>query len=191
MNKSNLFRFIRLSVGAVCVCAVLFGGLPVRADDLKPPTVAIVNIPWVVQNAEATKSIQRAVEAQRQPWAKEIADREEKLRSEEQELNRQRNVLSSDALTSKRRDFETKVADFQKNVQGKMRALDQAGSEAMNTVSSNLQQIVAEVAQEVGASLVLQAQAVAFADQSTDVSKTVLERLNNKLPQVSVKLPKK
>ena len=53
-----------------------------------------------------------------------------------------------------------------------------------------MMKIISEVAQDRKATLVLPPQVVVFVDPSLDITATVMERLNAKLPQVAVKIPK-
>ena len=48
------------------------------------------------------------------------------LRANDQELVRQRSVLSAEAFSLKRREFEAKVAQVQREVQDRKRELDKA-----------------------------------------------------------------
>jgi Skp family chaperone for outer membrane proteins len=60
----------------------------------------------------------------------------------------------------------------------------------MSKVRDTLLQVVADVAGEQKASLVLSKQQVVIVEKSLDLTATVLERLDKKLPSVPVTLPK-
>ena len=64
--------------------------------------------------------------------------------------------------------------------------LEQALSDAMRVVQTNVMQIVAEVALERGANIVLAKHQVLIFDRTLDVTQTVLDRLNRRLPDVPV-----
>jgi Skp family chaperone for outer membrane proteins len=66
--------------------------------------------------------------------------------------------------------------------------LEQALSDAMRVVQTNVMQIVAEVALERGANIVLAKHQVLIFDRTLDVTQTVLERLNRRLPDVPVNM---
>jgi outer membrane protein len=185
------FRRIRLLLAGFAVALALVLGQPRPAvAELRAPVIAVVDIQYILQEAAASKGIQKQLDSQRQTYQTEISKQEEKLRAADQELNRQRSILSADAFAQKRREFEQQVADVQRSVQGRKRVLDQAFNESMSKVRDTLLQVVADVAGEQKASLVLSKQQVVIVEKSLDLTATVLERLDKKLPSVPVTLPK-
>jgi Skp family chaperone for outer membrane proteins len=158
--------------------------------ELPASVVAVVDVQFILQEAAASRSIQKQLEAQRETYQNEISKQEDRLRAVEQELNRQRSVLSPDDFAQKRREFEQQVADVQRTVQARKRVLDQAFNESMTKVRDTVLQIVTEVAGEQKATLVLAKQQVVLAEKSLDLTSAVLERVNRKLPTVPVTVPK-
>jgi Skp family chaperone for outer membrane proteins len=161
-------------------------GAPVEASG---PRIIVVDIQWVQQESLAARGIQQALERQRETFQREIAGQEDRLRSAEQELARQRAQLPNDAFAQRRREFEQQVLDGQRQVQERSRVLEQALSDAMRVVQTNVMQIVAEVALERGANIVLAKHQVLIFDRTLDVTQTVLDRLNRRLPDVPVNMP--
>ena len=158
--------------------------------ELPASVVAVVDVQFILQEAAASKSIQKQLEAQRETYQNEISKQEDRLRAVEQELNHQRANLSPDDFGQKRREFEQQVADVQRTVQARKRVLDQAFNESMTKVRDAVLQTVTEVAGEQKATLVLAKQQVVLAEKSLDLTAAVLERVNKKLPSVPVTVPK-
>lgn len=154
------------------------------------PLILVVDIQAILQESGAAKGIQKQLDAQRETYQKEIASQEERLRAAEQELTKQRAVLSADAFAQKRREFEKQVGDVQRAVQTRRRALDQASQEAMNQVRSTAFEIVTGIASERKATLVLPRHQVLLVEKGLDVTDAVMERLNKRLPAVKVTVPK-
>ncbi len=158
--------------------------------DLKAPVIAVVDVQKIMQESNASKGVSKSFESLRETYQKEISSLEDKLRKSEEELRKQQTVLAPDALATKRRDFEKQVADVQKTVQTRKRALENALNEAMAVVHKSMVEVVAEVARERGANLVLARQQFVLVDTQLDVTETVMERVNKKLPQVALNVPK-
>lgn len=179
------------SLTATLLLAGALAMAPPRADaqTVPAPVVIVVDIQQIQQEAAAYKAIQSQLDAQRDVYQKEIAAQEEKLRGADQELARQRTILSQEAFAQKRREFDQQVADIQRSVQVRKRTLDQAYAEAVGQVRKALLQIVADVAGERKANIVLARQQVLVVEESLDVTKLVMERLNKALPTVQVTLP--
>jgi len=75
-------------------------------------------------------------------------------------------------------------------VQAKRQALQASGNEAMDKVKNGALEVVADIVKERKAMLVLQKQAVVFESEGMDVTAEAIERLDKKLPSVTVNLPK-
>jgi outer membrane protein len=184
-------RRLVLGLASIATVVCLMVGQPRGAlAELPASVVAVVDVQFILQEAVASKSIQKQLEAQRETYQNEISKQEDRLRAVEQELNRQRSVLSPDDFGQKRREFEQQVADVQRTVQARKRVLDQAFNESMTKVRDTVLQIVTEVAGEQKATLVLAKQQVVLAEKSLDLTSAVLERVNRKLPTVPVTVPK-
>ena len=159
-------------------------------EKLAAPIIAVVDVQKIMQDSAAAKGIQAEIEAQRDKYQKEISGLEDKLRSAEQELRKQQTVLSPDALAKKRKEFETQVAEVQRTVQNRKRALDAGMGDAMGAVQKAMLEIIADVVRERGANIVLARHQFVIVDTKLDISDTVMERLNAALPKVAVNIPK-
>ncbi|MDQ2101371.1 OmpH family outer membrane protein [Azospirillum isscasi] len=189
------FSKLRALVAAGAVLAGVAMAAPSFAQDkptdtLKAPVIAVVDVQKIMQESNASKGVSKSFESLRETYQKEIASLEDKLRKSEEELRKQQTVLAPDALANKRRDFEKQVGEVQKTVQSRKRALENALNEAMAVVHKNMVEIVADVARERGANLVLARQQFVLVDTQIDVTDVVLERVNKKLPQVALTVPK-
>lgn len=181
---------IRTLAATLLLAGTLAAASPrAEAQAVPPPVVIVVDIQQIQQESLAYKAIQKQLDDQREVYQKEIAAQEEKLRAADQELARQRTILSPEAFAQKRREFEKQVAEIQRNVQTRKRTLDQAYAEAIGRVRKALLQIVADVAGERKANVVLARQQVLVVEESLDVTRIVMERLNEELPTVQVTLP--
>ncbi|CAO3422121.1 OmpH family outer membrane protein [Azospirillum endophyticum] len=163
---------------------------PAPGAELKAPVIAVIDVQKIMQESNASKGITKSFESLRDSYQKEISALEDKLRKNEDELRKQQTVLSPEALANKRRDFEKQVADVQKTVQTRKRALETSLNEAMAVVHKTMVEVVADISRERGANLVLARQQFVLVDTQLDVTDAVMERVNKKLPQVALNVPK-
>ena len=163
---------------------------PAPGAELKAPVIAVIDVQKIMQESSASKGITKSFESLRDSYQKEISALEDKLRKTEDELRKQQTVLSPEELATKRRDFEKQVADVQKTVQNRKRALETSLNEAMAVVHKTMVDVVADISRERGANLVLARQQFVLVDTQLDVTDTVMERVNKKLPQVALNVPK-
>jgi outer membrane protein len=162
---------------------------PPPAGKLAQPSIAVIDFGVLLQNSAAAKNVRDQVEKQSQTYQSEINRREQELRNTEQDLSRQRSVLSPEAFAEKRRQFEANVADFQRQTNARKDQLQIAFDNGMREVQTNAAQILGEVKVERAVNLVFHANALALNDHNLDLTSEVLQRLDKKLPRVAVKLP--
>ncbi|BBK37331.1 hypothetical protein STAQ_24090 [Allostella sp. ATCC 35155] len=182
--------FLRAAAtAAMLTLSVPLTTAPAAAQTQPAPIIMIVDVQGVQQGSRAFKNIQAQMQTHRQTFQKEISDQEAQLRSAEQELQRQRTILSPDAFAQKQREFQERVSGVQRNAQSRRRQLEEGFNDAMQQVQRHLLQVVSKLAEERGATIVLPKTLVVLVDKRYDASDEALKRLDAAVTQVSVKLP--
>lgn len=210
-----LLRYIRLqTLFLVCVCAFTASAgaqapptpVPSAPSPPTPPasappapaqpasaatapmslTVLVVDVQALLQNSKAAKMVRGQIEQKRNEYTKEISHQEESLRAERDAIQRQQASLSADALNQKGREFQQKVNDLERNVQGKRQALEKSNGEALSKIQEEMLKIIADIAKQRKANLVLQRSDIVLFDQSFDVTDEVLEKLDEQMPTLTV-----
>ena len=149
-------------------------------------TVLVVDVQALLQNSKAAKMVRGQIEQKRNEYTKEISHQEEGLRAERDAIQRQQASLSADALNQKGREFQQKVNDLERNVQGKRQALEKSNGEALSKIQEEMLKIIADIAKQRKANLVLQRADIVLFDQSFDVTDEVLEKLDEQMPTLTV-----
>ncbi len=148
--------------------------------------VATINIQEIMTKSAAVQSINKQVEDKRNGYQSQISKKEEQLRTAEQELAKQRNVLSAEALEKKKKEFRDDVANAQKDMQSKRSGLEKALAKAMGEVQKSVQKIVEEISKEKGFDIAIATNQLIYAKPELDITPVVLEKLNKTLPDVKV-----
>ena len=154
------------------------------------PVMVIVDMQQLVYNSKAGKGVQGQMDKQRQAFSKEVSQQEDELQKARTELERQRASLAPDQFEAKGRQFQQRLQEFDRTVQAKQKAWQAVYSEAMNKVVESAQQVVAEIAAEHEANLVIQKAAVIFAKDGFDITADAMQRLDERLPAVTINPPK-
>jgi Skp family chaperone for outer membrane proteins len=179
---------------AVLAVAFLFGGAGgvAAADAPKPPApvVVIIDIQIAQRDAAAAQSARSQREQFMQRYQSEFEGGRKALKDSENDLMRQKATLSPEAWAQKAREFEQRVADYNRRYQGVLQAVEKSYAAAMNEVMATLIQVTEEVASEIGANLVMHKQQVFLHSPSMDVTPVVLERLNKRKSTVTFPTPK-
>lgn len=186
-----LFTGLALVAGPVASYGQDVAAPPVQAAKRLPyAQVAVVDIPTILQQATAMRTIQQQLDVQKEQLQRDVAQQQDALRTAEQELARLRQTVSVEEFDRKRTEFETQVSATGRALQERTRRLDIAFNQARNSVINTLDQVIAEVAREWGATLVISRQFIVYqAGGAADITAEVLERLNSRLPQVTVSVP--
>ena len=164
---------------------------PVAQVASKNIKIGVIDINMIIRDALAFNSIREQIAKYRKVFQAEIQKEEEALRDANQELTRQRTLLSAEAFTEKRKDFEKRVADVQRLVQQRKQNLDRVQGAAMEKIQKSLQDIVTAFALEQDISLIVRQDQTLLASNTLLITKVVLDRLNSVMPTVKVALPAK
>lgn len=176
---------------ATVAAAVFFACVTLSASAQSLPGVAVVDIQRILRESAASKSIHGQIEKQRAAYQQQITKQENELRSAEQELNKQRTLVSPEAFNERRRQFEQRVGNLQRDVQNRKRELDKAFSTAMRTVENSLRQVIEQLVSERRLTLVLVKTQTVYSAPELELTDEVMKRLNAKLPSVKVPPPGK
>jgi outer membrane protein len=149
-------------------------------------TVMVVDVQALLQNSKAAKMVRSQIEQKRGEYTKEISHQEESLRAERDALQRQQASLSPEVLNQKGRDFQQKVNDLERNVQGKRQALEKSNGDALQKIQEEMLKIIADIAKQRKANLVFQRTDLVLFDQAFDVTDEVLQKLDEQMPTLMV-----
>ncbi|MDH5747839.1 MAG: OmpH family outer membrane protein [Rhodospirillales bacterium] len=151
--------------------------------------IAIINIDAIRANAEVVKDIQRQIKTLRTEFQKDIQKEEEELRNANQELARQRGILSPEAFAQERKKFEQRLVEVQRLVQNRKQDLEKVRSDALRQVEIKLNKIVIDIANKQGITLVLRTEQLIFWAKPLEITGVVLKELNAVMSSLKVAVP--
>ena len=179
--------------GRIWGAAALFLALGTAAEaqsKLPPPAIVVVDMMEIMRDAKAAKNVQTQVQDEMNAYTKEVARREDELKQLSDQLERQRTALAPDVFAARSQEYQQRYTALDHDVQGKRQAMQQSYSEAMTKIENTALQIVADVARERNANMVVAKAALLYMADGIDVTAEVTRRLDAKLPSVAVNLPK-
>ena len=151
------------------------------------PITGVIDIQQVLNESTAEQSVRSQLEARAAVFRDEFAKLENDLRGAEQELERQRTVLSAEAFEQKRQALEQRFADTQRKADSSRRQLEDAASQVQKQIQAAVIEVTKTVAEQLNLDLVLLRPAAIYYSQDLDISELVAKGVNAKLP--SLKLP--
>lgn len=188
-GSDPMFKFARRSFTLLLLAAFVAVPGVASAQKLPPTVVGIIDSQRISRDAKAFQSARAQLDQFRQQFQGEVSKEEERLRAEEQELGRQRAILTPDAFEARRRDFEKKVQEAQRKVQERSRALEQSFNNARNEIGQVVLKVINDIAVQRGITVVLDRAQVQFASDQNDITADTIKMLDQRLTSVKVPPP--
>jgi outer membrane protein len=180
-------RWVALA-GAAALAALAAAG-PARAQQtLAPPSIVVVDMTEIMRDSKAAKSIQAQVQKVMDAYSNEVSLKENDLKVMQDELERQRTVLAPEVFNARSQEYQQRYAALDREVQVKRQQMQQSYSDAMTKVENAALQIVADVAKERKANMVVAKAALLYMEDGFDVTAEVTKRLDEKVPTMTVNL---
>jgi len=174
---------------AVALGLTVLSPLPVHSQQLPAPVIVSVDVQQILRDSLVAKDVQAQMSQRTERYTKEVTDQENELQKTQEELEKERSTLVPDAFNTKMRDFQRRYDALDNRVQATRQALQQSYNDAMTKVENTALQIIADIAAERKANLVLAKAAVLFEAPELDITQEVIKRLDVKLPQVQLAAP--
>lgn len=187
-----LHSWIRQAAGAALLGFVALTAVPALGQtpaSPQPTVIVIADINQILRDAKSAKEVQAEIDRAMAGFSKQVSTSENELQKMRDELERERSTLSPDAFSTKTRDYQQRFDALDRSVQGQRQALQQSYNQAMTKIENTALQIIAQVASEHKANMVLTRAAVLFAANNLDITAEVTKRLDVQLPAMQVKLP--
>jgi outer membrane protein len=152
----------------------------------QPLNVMVVDIQTLLRKSKAAGMVRQQLEQKRAEYANEMSKQDAALRHEGETLQQQASSLSPDALNQQKREFQQKLSELDKNVQSKRQTLERSDAEASEKIQTVIRDIVTEMATERKVNLVFQSTQLVMFGPGFDVTDTVLQKLDERLPSLTV-----
>ena len=183
IQRRALFGLLLAFAAAFCAGRAL-------AQQPAPPVIIIADINQILLDAKPAKDVQAQLDRAMMGYSKAVTAQENELQKMRDELERQRATLAPDVFTARARAYQQRFDSLDHSVQGNRQAMQQSYNDAMTKVENTALQIIAGIAAERKANLVLTRAAVLFEADGLDITAEVTKRLDAKLPSLTVNLPK-
>ncbi|MBT3917130.1 MAG: OmpH family outer membrane protein [Rhodospirillaceae bacterium] len=150
--------------------------------------MGILDIQRVMQKSLMAKDIARQIDTKRRKFRDEIKKEEEALRKANDELQKQRVILSPEAFAEEARKFRVKTTTLQKKVQLRNQEFIQLRSGANRALQAAIQKALTQITKRHSYNLVLRysPQAILVRPDYLDISDIVLEQLNKNIKKYQI-----
>ena len=183
-------RLIALAVLSLTVMqGTAFAQGAEEGGPLPPAVIAVVDVQAILRGSTAFQAAVEKIRAQEQGYRDQISGREDELRKAQEELRRQRTILAPDVYTQRESEFQQQVESLQREVLTRNRELSQIRGNAERQVLKEVFEIVREIAEERGLTMVVDSSMTIVVNNRFAISNEVLKRLNERVTSISLEAP--
>lgn len=141
--------------------------------------IAVVDVGAIFQQLPQREEISQGLQ-------REFRDRIERMQEREQELNqlreriqRDESIMSEEERNQAMAEFQQRAGEAQQRGEELNEEMRRRQNEERDRILRRIQNIIADIAREEGYDLVLEANSIAYAADSYDISEQVIEAMSN------------
>lgn len=191
MMKISNFTRTMMVAGAVLLAATTaqsaYAAAP-TSGAAPAARILLIDLRRAVAGSKVGQSIQEQVNSLKNQAQSQLKGEAEALRRDKAALEQQKAILAAPVFAQKAKEFEARVASFQKKLQDRGQLIQGGMLKANQQVEQALGPILQGIMQERQATVLLDRQAVLLAPNAIDVTGIVVQRLDMKMPSVKVEL---
>lgn len=162
---------------------LLIGGTQAYAADAAKSqlgTIAVVNVQQVLQQSPKIADINKKLQDQFKGRQQKLLAQQKSLQDETDKFKQESPTMSAKDKDSTQKKIAADQADLVKEVTAFQQDLNKEQNKQMQSVLSQLNTIITDLAKKNDYSLVLDSQAVIYAKDSSDITKDVAKSFDNK-----------
>jgi Skp family chaperone for outer membrane proteins len=178
-NSNVIMRFL-------VVLFLMCGAFNTHAQEAQK--IAILDLGQVIVQSKAMQDIERQFKTHEDKFRTQTETRDKEFRAERQKLDQQRAIISPEQFREKLAALTEKGVGYRNDFNSKRRQLISSKSLAVQKIEKAMEPIVSEVANIVGATMIVEKKKILFGTKVLNISDLVSERLNKKLPKLKLEL---
>ena len=141
----------------------------------------------ILNQSVAGKKAQDFLKKKLDKGIKSLQSKEKNLLEEEKKIIQQKKVLSEDEYKKKISELRSKVSNLQKERNKLLQSVAKQRSQARNTLLKNLNPIINDYMKEKKIRMVVDKKSLLLADENLDITKDIMNLLNQKLKSINLK----
>ena len=175
-------RSIRLCLSVLALYLVAPPALAQNMD-IK---VAVLDVERVYITAAAAKTLKQDINRLSLPAREALATREKALLQQDQQLTRQRDILSQEIFAQKSQELAQKVAQLERDSRDLRLRQENQLKQGLLEIQVVVKKVVQEIADEQEFDLILANRVVMLQANTFDITLEALARLDKRLPKIAV-----
>ena len=163
---------------AVVVLVAGFSVSKARAESASMK-IGSVNINRAINESNEGKAANAKMDAEVKAKKQKIDAMQNELKKMGEDLEKQRLILSADALKEKQQAAQQKYMEFQKTGMEFEKQLAQAQDAALKPITERLQKVIQQIGKDDGYSLIVPSEAALYTPGGSDITDKVIAAFNS------------
>ncbi len=144
------------------------------------PKLGIVDFQRALNEVSEGKKARANLETRMEAIKQEVEKRRKEIEALQEGLEAGEMMLSEEALTEKRTEYQTKAYEFQQMVVSSQQEMTLLEQELTSGILERLYKVAQGIGAESGYNLIVEATAVVYVNGTADITDQVISRYNNK-----------
>ena len=174
------------TIAWICCITFLFGSVAIGETQSRSIKLGVVDLNEITRKSLMSKDIARQIDAKRRGFRDEIKNEEEKLRLDNDELQKQRVLLSPQALQDKFGALQRRQTALQRKVRQRNQEFIRLRSFATREFEKERAKAVMDVSKKHNFTLVIRQREVVVRADFLDITGLVLETLNKRKTKFNI-----
>jgi outer membrane protein len=150
--------------------------------------IAVIDFQAAVENSKTGKEFLTKLDDSHQMHHDNMQQKAEIINKEKDALQKKQSVLSPEAFEKERMQFESKVNDFQKQMQLQSNSLEKARLDGNNQLINQIEKIIEKISEKKGFILVIPSSATIYVSKTIDITSDVIDHLNKDVQKIDFKV---
>ena len=151
------------------------------AEDLK---IVFVDMDKIIATSNAGKKVQNSMDKFAKKENQKFDSIESNLKKKEQEILKQKNIISKEELDKKVKSFQTELSKLRKEKIEFNRSIIKRNQESTNKIVNEINKILTEYASNNSVSLIIQKKNIIIGKTELDITPQILKEFNSKVKSI-------
>lgn len=143
--------------------------------------IAYIDLDNIVKNTKAGKSIIAKLKVSSDSSLKKFEKKEKALKKVEEDINKQKNVLSKEELKNKISDFRKEIASFRSDREKLINDFNKKKIQAFENFFKKITPIIGEYVKKKNIDIVLDKKNIFLANKKNDITNEIIKLIDEKI----------
>jgi outer membrane protein len=146
--------------------------------------IVFVDMDKIIASSNAGKKIQSSLDKFAKKENQKFDNIESNLKKEEQEILKQKNIISKEELDKKIKSFQIELSKLRKDKVDFNRSIIKKNQESTNKIVNEINKVLTQYASDNSVSLIIQKKNIIIGKSELDITAQILKEFNNKVKSI-------